>query len=760
MREAVQIQGVIMSANKKRRLSNLQSATPQTRDAWSFPVVPKICGRFREDPAVFIALRHGKPMHTASKIKSSSPDLARRVLPCVALLVSLAFALCESTRAQQYNGKELVRATLLADVKAIEPGQKFRVGVLYRIEPSWHIYWRYSGDSGIPTKIAWQLPPGFKVGSLQWPVPMRDKEPGDLEVFDYTSEVLLFAEVEAPATLPPDPILIQAKTDWLVCQSLCVPGKAQLSLTLTGGGKVASDSAQIFQKYASLVPGQLDNPIKIGFNRNGKSLVAVVGGVPTEAALDFFPIPPDDSVIGHVARDENRLTIPIDTEVKPINRMDGVLVVGSGETRRGYEIDEKTNLSVVQSVRPTASIGLVEVLQMLGFAMIGGLILNVMPCVLPVISLKIFGFVSEAGMEPQKAFRLSIAFALGIIGCFSALAAIVVLLQAAGAQVGWGFQFQDSRFILFISCLVFAFALNLFGVFELSVSAQATQGLAKLAGGEGYGGAFFQGVFATVLATPCTAPFLGTASAFAFAQPGWVTFLVFLFIGLGMAFPYLLLAINPKWLRYLPKPGDWMLRLKQCMGFLLVGTLLWLMWILGQMRGVDAVVELGAILLVIAILAWIKGAFWTPFSSARSRMLALVAMIFVLLLAGASYGFVTKPSQLVWQPFSKSALDDARSSGKPVFVDFTADWCITCKTNERFAIDTPRVRQEFLKRNVVVLKADWTKGDPDITEILKKFGRAGVPMYLFYPGGTGEAQPVLLPELITSQTVLDALNKT
>ena len=272
--------------------------------------------------------------------------------------------------------------------------------------------------------------------------------------------------------------------------------------------------------------------------------------------------------------------------------------------------------------------------------------------------------------------------------------------------------------------------------------------------------AFFQGVFATVLATPCTAPFIGTASAFAFAQAGWVTFLVFLFIGFGMALPYLLLALNPKWLRYLPKPGGWMLRLKQCMGFLLVGTLLWLIWILGQMRGVDAVVQLGAILLVIAILAWIKGSFWTPVSTGRSRLLAIAAMVIVLLLAAGSYGFVTKPSQMIWRPFSKSTLDEALAAGKPVFVDFTADWCITCKTNERFAIDTPQVRQEFLKRNVVALKADWTKGDPEITQILKKFGRAGVPMYLVYPSGPKDAQPVLLPELITSQTVLDALNKT
>jgi thiol:disulfide interchange protein len=699
-------------------------------------------------------------MHEEPKRRSFCLDLLTRSLQCVGLFIGVVGGLGGSAQAQQYNGKELVRVSLISDVRAIQAGQKFRVGVLYQIEPGWHIYWKYSGDSGLPTKIEWQLPQGFKVGDLQWPLPMREKEPGDLEVFAYMSEVLLFADIEAPATLPSEPISIQAKTDWLVCQSLCVPGRAQLSLTLTGGGNTASDSAQIFQKYGSLVPKQPANSIKIGFSRTGKSLIVAVDGVRNEAAIDFYPIPPEDAVLGHVARDGNRLTIPIDTEGKPINRMDGVLVVGSGDTRQGYEINEQTNLTAVQSARSAPSVGLIGILQMLGFAMIGGLILNVMPCVLPVISLKIFGFVSEAGIEPKRAFRLSMAFSLGIMGCFAVLAALVVLLRTAGAQVGWGFQFQDYRFIVVISCLVFAFALNLFGVFELSVSARATQGLANLARGQGYSGAFFQGVFATVLATPCTAPFLGTASAFAFAQSGWVTFLVFLFIGLGMALPYLLLAINPKWLRYLPKPGDWMLRLKQCMGFLLAGTLLWLMWVLGQMRGADAVVELGAMLLVIAILAWIKGSFWTPVSSARSRLLAMGAMVSVLLLAAASYQFFTKPSQLVWRPFSKSTLDEALASGKPVFIDFTADWCITCKTNERFAIDTATVRREFSKRNVVALKADWTKGDPEITQILKQFGRAGVPMYLIYPSGSKEAQPVLLPELITSQTVLDALNKT
>src|ERR1700736_1464964 len=453
-------------------------------------------------------------MHTDPKKKSFSRALLVRVLQCAIGLISLAAGCGEPVQAQVYNGKELVKASLVSDVTAIQPGQKFRVGVLYQIEPGWHIYWRFSGDSGIPTKIEWQLPKGFTASNLQWPLPLREKEPGDLEVFDYTSEVLLFADIEAPAALPDQPISIQAKTDWLVCQSLCVPGRAQLSLTLTGGESIASDSAQIFEKYASLIPKQPVNPIKIGFDRSGKSLVAVVQGVGKDESLDFFPIPPEDAVIGHVTRDRAKLTIPIETEVKPLSRMDGILVVGSGDTRKGYEINEKTVLAAGQAAGGSPAIGLIGLLQMLGFAMIGGLILNVMPCVLPVISLKIFGFVSEAGMDAKKAFGLSMAFSLGIIGCFTALAAVVVLLRSAGAQIGWGFQFQDPRFIVLIAALVFAFALNLFGVFELSVSARATQGLANLAREQGYGGAFFQGVFATVLATPCTAPFLGTASAF------------------------------------------------------------------------------------------------------------------------------------------------------------------------------------------------------------------------------------------------------
>jgi thiol:disulfide interchange protein DsbD len=691
-------------------------------------------------------------------MKTVSRDLSSWILRGVYITFSIVLFCQRSAVAQKYNGKELVKAELISDVSAIKPGQKFRLGVLYNIEPGWHIYWKYPGDSGIPTKIEWHLPPGFKVHDLQWPLPLRDKEPGDLEVFDYTSEILLFATVEAPDELPPGSITLEAKTNWLVCQSLCVPGSAQLKLDLGSGNSSASNAVQLFDKYSAQVPKPLAKGIQAQFNRSGKKLEIGVSGVPNEEALDFYPFPPAETEVGHVSRNGSKLFLSIESEPKPIDQIEGVLVVGSGDNREGYEISGAAVPSPTQNV--TASAGFGALLQALGFALIGGLILNVMPCVLPVISLKIFGFVSEAGERPQKAFWLSMAFALGILVCFAVLAFVVILVRATGAQVGWGFQFQDDRFIVAISCLVFAFALNLFGVYELSVSARATQGLAMLASGQGYGSAFFQGVFATILATPCTAPFLGTASAFAFAQPFWITFLVFTFVGLGMALPYLVLAIKPNWLRFLPRPGDWMVRFRQFMGFLLIGTLLWLVWILGQMKGVDAIVQLGALLLLISILAWIKGSFWTPVSSTRSRILAAAAMCGAALIAAGVYSFVTRPSELVWQPFTKDSLEKALASGRPVFVDFTADWCLTCKTNERFAIDTPQVREAFSKQNAILLKADWTKGDPEITEILKNHGRAGVPMYLVYPRGHKEDQPTLLPELITSQTVLDALNKS
>jgi thiol:disulfide interchange protein len=657
-------------------------------------------------------------------------------------------------RAQVVDGRQLVKAQLVADTQHIEPGQKFRLGVLYTMVPKWHIYWQYAGDAGIPTQIEWQLPPEFQAGPLQWPLPTREQEPGGLEVFDYNNEVLLFTEVQAPQQLPAGPIELAAKSNWLVCERQCVPGDAQLSLKLNDGGQGPANQ-DTFAKYSASVP-KTGAPAgySVSMKPSASQMVVEFAGVPQGSRLDFFPVPPENVVLNHGKQAGNSVVLSVDGGAA-LGRLKGVAVVESNGKTDAFDVElQPGGQAAANASGPSTD--LVGVLQAVAFALIGGLILNVMPCVLPVISLKIFGFVSEAGERPDKAFKLALVFSAGILGCFAVLAAIVTFFRAIGAQVGWGFQFQDYRFVLAIACLVFAFALNLFGVFELTVSARATGGLAKLAAGGGYGGAFFQGAFATILATPCTAPFLGTASAFAFTQPAWATFLIFFSIGIGMALPYLLLAIQPKWLRYLPKPGEWMVRLKQLLGFLLLATLLWLSWIVGRLRGADGMVELGGLLLIIGLLAWIKGSFWTPVSSVRSRVLAAMSMVAVLVVAIGSYLFVTAPSELSWQAFSQQSLDKALQSGRPVFVDFTADWCITCKANERFALDTSAVRQAFAQNQVVVLRADWTHGDPEITQILKEHGRAGVPMYLFYPGGK-DRPPLVLPELISSQTVLDAM---
>jgi thiol:disulfide interchange protein len=662
--------------------------------------------------------------------------------------------------AQVQDGRELVHATLLTDRATVQAGQKFRVGVLYKIEPEWHIYWKYAGDSGIPTEINWHLPPGFQVGPLQWPLPSRDKEPGDLEVFAYSSEVLLYSEVTAPATLPAGPIPVKADSKWLVCKSSCVPGEANLSLELNSGSAQAAADPTLFQQYAAQVPQALPTNYQLSISRRAQQVTVAFSGMGSSASLDFYPEPPPEVVVGHGKQSGRTVIFSIDSEGKPLNQLGGTAVIKDGAKTEAFQVpaQELNKSSATAAGDRVQTLDLAALLQGVGYALLGGLILNVMPCVLPVISLKIFGFVSKAGGRSDKSFRLALAFAGGILACFGLLAVGVVALRGAGANVGWGFQFQDERFVLIIACIVFAFALNLLGVYEITVSAGATGGLARLASGQGYASAFFQGVFATVLATPCTAPFLGTASAFAFAQPPLITFLIFFSVGIGMAAPYLLLAANPKWLTYLPKPGEWMVRVKQVFGFLLLGTVLWLAWIVGQLKGVQEMVVLGALLLIIGIIAWIKGSFWSPIASARTKWLSAGAIAAVVLLAVAGYSFFTAPSKLAWQKFSQESLDAALDSGHPVFVDFTADWCITCKANERFAIDTATVRNAFAQRKVITLRADWTNGDPVITEILKRHGRAGVPMYLVYPGGKNR-EPAVLPELISAQNVLDALKQ-
>jgi thiol:disulfide interchange protein DsbD len=388
-----------------------------------------------------------------------------------------------------------------------------------------------------------------------------------------------------------------------------------------------------------------------------------------------------------------------------------------------------------------------------------------MPCVLPVISLKIFGFIQHAGDSRARIFGNGLAFAAGIFGWFLGIAFLLIGLKSAGREINWAFQFTNPMFVIAMSAVVLVFALNLFGVFEIILPASAASGILGWSAREGYAGSFFQGVFATVLATPCTAPYLGTALGFAFTQSGPIILLMFAAIALGMSAPYLLLTAQPAWLRFVPRPGPWMVRVKQLMGFLLLATLLFLLWVLGVERGLEATIWVSAFLLALSLACWMYGSFLNG-ASALSRRLVVLGLIFALVVGSGVYFVGWKFSETKvassaplpndWVAFNPERLESELAQGRSVFVDFTAAWCITCKFNEASVLESAPVKEAFVRYGIVKMKADWTNADPVITKTLKQFGRVGVPLYVLYPAATPH-QPIVLPELLTQALVLDHL---
>lgn len=604
---------------------------------------------------------------------------------CFALAALLA-AQIHGWAAPLQKGNEVVKASLVADTSSIEPGKPFRVGVRLVMDPGWHTYWKDPGDAGLPTTVSWKLPNGFTAGELGWPTPLQVIEPGNIKANAYTGEVLLTTVITPPKTLSEKQVTISAVVDWLVCEHSCVPGKADVTLSLPVGPAKAANT-DLFKKYP-------------------------VGGKPVR--------------VKHLSENENR-SLPAPS-------------FGRSQTLAA----EPAFLAVLLS------------------AILGGLILNIMPCVLPVISLKIFSFISEAHNDAKTIFRLGLVFALGILVSFWILAVVVIALKSAGQQIGWGFQLQNPYFVILMCVVILAFGLSLFGVFEFYLPGSLSSGAGSLASRSGYPGAFFNGFLATALATPCTAPFLGPALGYAFSRSAPDIFIIFTAVAFGLALPYLLLTARPGWLKHVPKPGPWMEKAKQFMGFLMIATLLWLLWILGSQFGHKGIVWVGAFLLMVSISCWILGSFATPVSSSRQKTFAWLAAIAVSVLGYC--WFVPKalgsemPVPITWEKFSPQRLDQLLGEHRTVFLDFTAEWCLTCKVNENTVIDSDEVVSEFKRYNVVTVKADWTRYDPEITQMLAKFNRSGVPLYVIFPAAD-PAHPIVLPEVITRGIVVDALRK-
>ena len=666
-----------------------------------------------------------------------------------------------------------ITASLVAETLSLVPGQPLNLGLQLKIPAGWHTYWSNPGDSGLPTTIDWTLPRDFKAGPIMWPTPQRFAY-GTVVDYGYEHDVLLPVTIDTPTDLKPGAnVTLSAHASWLACSDICVPEDAELRIALPVGVATGPDPrwAESFASARARMPVSNPFPTKISVTDNKIAVHVATGDASQLRDVMFFPSDTDvvdDDAPQVVTADSEGLVITLvqDTSKPPPAMLNGVLVFHDRAAQSGgpsEAIMVSAPLATV-SLPTRASLALFGAL-LLAFA--GGLILNLMPCVLPVLAIKAFGLMQHAGSTPRQIRLQGLVYAAGVQVSFALIAGVLIGLRAAGAEIGWGFQLQSPIFVAAMIYVLFAVGLHLSGVFTFGVGMTRTGG--NLASLDGYAGSFFSGALATLVATPCTAPFMAAALGYAITQPWYISLAVFAVLGLGLAFPYLMISFSPAARRVLPKPGAWMLRLEQILAFPVYGTAVWLMFVLSLETGPIGTTAVLAGLVLIAFAAWLYEAVRWSESNWRGWSIGLVAASAV----GASALLFTigdngspraagsgEQAELGWQSFSQGKIDELRTLGKPIFVDVTAAWCITCKINERIALTDPAVRKAFLDGDVVAVRADWTRENAGITRLLEANGRAGVPLYLFYPKArkAGERRPpIVLPQILTAETMLNTI---
>jgi thiol:disulfide interchange protein/DsbC/DsbD-like thiol-disulfide interchange protein len=666
-------------------------------------------------------------------------------------------------------------------------------GLYFKLEPGWHVYWSNAGDSGEPPHIKWTLPAGITARSLRFPAPKR-LPLGPLMDFGYEDEVLFPFSFDIAKTVRPGPADLQAKVDWLVCREVCIPGKAELDLTRNvsampaGGGERIAD-AQLIDRFTAQIPKSLPARFKAVFQPTGTGFRLSITTGQRESTAAFFPedqnildnpaiqtlTPTADGLILALKKDANLTANP--------DHLRGVVELSGGRT---FELDAapgtvaggsepsgpaqapstSTAVSAPAGALSTSGPGANRdaqsgtLFQSAAFAFLGGLLLNLMPCVFPVLFIKGLALV-QSGSEARHALRNhGLVYAAGIVVSFWVLVAVLLGLRAAGAHLGWGYQFQSPIFLSLMSALLFFLGLSLAGQFEIGLTLTSAGG--SLAAKQGYLGSFFTGVLAVIVATPCTAPFMGGAIGYALAQSPAVTLAVFTALALGLASPYVALTLQPAWTRFLPRPGAWMEVLKQATAVPVFGTVIWLAWVLAQAYGATLLAALLASLLLLAVAGWFLGR-WParPWATSIAACL-LTAVVLLSVVAPGKLAVVNARSSAAgtgagWQPWSSEAVSRFEAAGRPVFVDFTASWCLSCQVNERVALGQPEVQKAFIDANVVLMRADWTQHDEAIGQVLAGLGRSGVPAYALYV--PGQTQPRLLPEVLTPGIVTEALSK-
>ena len=675
---------------------------------------------------------------------------------------------------------EHVEAELIAENLSLAAGGDNWLALRLAPEDGWHVYWRNPGDSGLATSLSWTLPAGISAGELQWPYPHRSAL-GDIVNYGYDKETLMLVPLTVPAdwsggaTLP-----LRVKAKWLVCKDICIPGSADLSLDLPV--TAAGTPEQADPRWRDAFGGaraQLPQPApadwKVQFATHGGAgegdfSLAVKGAqLSAGGAIEFFPYASDllkhsaPQRLANSADHGLRLSQQLgDYFVKAPAQVDGVLVVHDGDTVKAWEVHAQPGAVQAVPVGTGENAGITAVTAaaplnlalVLLSALLGGLILNLMPCVFPVLSIKAISLIEARAKVARRQRGHALAYTFGVLATFAGLAGVLLALRGGGAAIGWGFQLQQPVFVAVLAYLFFGMGLSMSGVVQFGTRLMGVG--QSLAADAGYRGSFFTGVLAVAVASPCTAPFMGTALGYALGQPPAVAMLVFLALGLGLALPFLLIGFFPQLGKLLPRPGAWMETFKQVMAFPLYLSVVWLLWVLGGItdRNGMAVALLGLTLLAFALWLWNR----PGRVSALLKLAALLAALGLLtapqirtVSAGSN---AARPGNAAIEPWSEQRVADLRAQGRTVFVDLTADWCITCKVNEHVALDTDTVRKAFTEQQVAWLQGDWTRDDPAITQLLSRYGRSGVPLYLVYVKG---GEPKVLPQLLTPSMVVDSL---
>ena len=727
------------------------------------------------------------------------------------LLPFIIFLFASPAMAADYSflpGNKYVIASLIADRTSIQPPKDFespavKLGMHLELEPGWHVYWKNSGDSGSPTKIKWSLPDGWRAGDVLYPTPVRIEEAGGITTYGYEKEVVLFTEIFSPVEIPEDgqTVNLSAELEFLVCKENCVPGRQSLSLNIPFSSSIPlepSKSLALFSKYLAELPEKLPSEFQLKakvssdnnliLNLKSKKLSKVSN---PEKHIQVFPDKNKDLVLKPFSLQKtNKTSVSLVSgiEINSLNKFSGTIALskeltGSSDksffwefaspkkaskthAKNGIPLEfKKLKGATVKETKKEPAKKEFDIKSLL-IAMVSGffagMLLNVMPCVLPVISIKVLGFINQTELPRKEVLKNAWAFAAGILSTFLVLALVVNSLRSIGLNLGWGFQFQEPGFVLILFLIVFILSLSFFDAYTFKIpflhkADRAVDGINSSVWKQ-----FFEGILVTALATPCTAPFLGTALAFAFTQSSLVTIAVFLSIGAGLALPYAHLTTHPKLLSALPKPGPWEYRVKEFLGFLLLGTSVWLLFVLNSITDAGANWAL-CIAVALFFLLWLQ----QSISSAGVLKFIFSAVLFY----GAIFCFyklwplATKPAITnsssangIWIDYSEQEVLEAKDNNQAVFIDFTASWCVTCKANKALVLDTEPVLKLFRDNNIKLLVADWSNRDELISSALNKYGGHGVPYYVLIPPG-GSKPPVVLPTLLFKASVAEAIKE-